>query len=161
MKKSILDPLSDFKEYDLPTVHGYRERKEVPERSTGVTPMQDPNQSELNEKLVLPHLITIRRKKMKKHKRKKFVKRMRFVFRRRRQLKQKRKERAIQKYEREQVKLGQLYSAEQYIDEQLALARKSGWHIDIIAEFNREREKERAAAATSAAGGSSDSNSKH
>ena len=162
MKKSIIDPLSNFKEYDLPTVDGYRERKEVPERSTGVTPMQDPNQSELNEKLVLPYMITIRRKKMKKHKRKKFIKRMRFVFRRRRQLKENRKENEIQKYEREQVKLGQLYSAEQYVDEQLALARKSGWHIDIIAEFNRERQKERAAtAATSAAAGSSDSNSKH
>ena len=99
---------------------------------------------------------------MKKHKRKKFIKRMRFVFRRRRQLKENRKENEIQKYEREQVKLGQLYSAEQYVDEQLALARKSGWHIDIIAEFNRERQKERAAtAATSAAAGSSDGNSKH
>ena len=160
MKKSIIDPLSNFTEYDLPTVRGYGERKEMPERSTGVTPMQDPSYSEVTEKLVLPHLITIRRKKMKKHQRKKFIKRMRFVFRRRRQLKEKRKEREIQKYERDQVKLGQLYSAEQYVDEQLALARKSGWHIDIIAEFNREKQKERAAAATSAAG-SSDSNSKH
>ena len=51
-------------------------------------------------------------------------------------------------------KLGEQYSAEQYVDEQLALARKSGWHIDIVAEFNHERQKEQAAAASS-----SDSNS--
>jgi len=161
MKKSIIDPLSNVEEYDLPTVHG--ERKELPEVSTGVTPIEDPKtENEVADKLVLPLLVTIRHKKMKKHKRKKFRKRMRFVMRKRRQLKEKRKERAIQKYEREQAELGQLYNAEHVIDEQLVLARKSGWHVDIIAEFNREREKERAATAVSAsaAASSSDSSSK-
>ena len=149
MKKSIIDPLSNFQEYDLPTVTGHAERKDVPEVSTHVTPIKDPNQSEVSEKMVLPLLVTIRRKKMKKHRRKKWKKKMRFVLRRKRQLKANRKEREIQKYEREQVKMGERYSAEQYVDEQLALARKSGWHIDIIAEFNRAREKEKAAASSS------------
>lgn len=147
MKKSIIDPLLDFKEYDLPTLPGGGERKEVPGVSTTVRSIKDPNQSEVADKMAL-HLTIIRRKKMKKHKRKKLKKRMRFVMRRRRQLKEKKKEREIQKYEREQAKLGELFSPEQYVDEQLALARKSGWHIDIIAEFNRERQKEKAAAAS-------------
>ena len=158
MKKSIIDPRFNFnKEYDLPTMPSCVERKEVPETSTSVTPVEDPTPGEITDKMVLPHLVTIRRKKMKKHKRKKLIKRMRFVLRRRRQLKEKRKERAIQQYEREQAKLGQLYNAEQCIDEQLALARKSGWHIDIIAEFNREKEKDKAAAASSVAASSSSS----
>jgi len=84
---------------------------------------------------------------------------MRFVMRRRRQKKEKRKEREIQQYEREQAKLGQAYNAEKYIDDQLALARKSGWHIDIISEFRREREKERGAA-TAAGAASRDSDNK-
>jgi len=84
---------------------------------------------------------------------------MRFVMHRRRQKKQKRKEREIQQYEREQAKLGQAYSAEKYVDEQLALARKSGWHIDIISEFVHEQEKKRAAA-TAAGSSSHESNNK-
>jgi len=151
MKKSIIDPVLNFKEYDLPTVSGHGEKREVPGRPTGVTPIEDRGRNEVAEKMILLHLIIIRRKKMKKHKRKKLIKRMRFVLRKRRQLKAKRKEREIQKYEREQIKLGELYNAEQYVDEQLTLARKSGWHIDIIAEFNREREKDRAAASSAPA----------
>ena len=79
-------------------------------------------------------------------------------MRRRRQLKEKKREREIQQYEREQVKLGQLYNPEQSVDEQLALARKSGWHVDIVAEFSRAGEKEKGAAA---GGDSSDSNRKN
>jgi len=160
MKKSIIDPLSNFTEYDLPTTAGHDERKDMPGLSTGITPVEDPKQNAVTDKMVLPYMITIRRKKMKKHKLRKLRKRMRFVMRRRRQLKEKRKEREIQQYEHEQAKLGQLYSAEQYVDEQLALARKSGWHIDVIAEFNREREKEKMASAATA-GTTGSNNSKH
>ena len=159
MKKSIIDPLLNFTEYDLPTSASRNERKDMPAVSTGITPVEDPKQNTVTDKMVLPYMITIRRKKMKKHKLRKLRKRMRFVMRKRRQLKEKRKEREIQQYEREQAKLGQLYSAEQYVDEQLALARKSGWHIDVIAEFNREREKEKESSATASTTGSN--NSKH
>jgi len=155
MKKSIIDPLLNFTEYDLPTVPGRDVRKDVPEVSTGVIPIEDPSQNAVTSKMLLPNMLVVRRRKMKKHKLKKLRKRLRFVMRRRRQLKEKRKEREIQQYEREQAKLGQLYNAEQYVDEQLVLARKSGWHIDIIAEFNREKEKDRAAPAAASSTGSS------
>ena len=138
----------------MPTVSGGAERRDVPEASTDVTPIEDPSQIPVADRTMLLNMIQVRRRKMKRHKLKKRRKRQRFMMRRRRQLKAKKKEREIQKYEREQAKLGELFSADQYVDEQLALARKSGWHIDIIAEFNREREKERAAAA----GGDSTSN---
>jgi len=147
MKRSIIDPLSNFTLYDLPTVADRDERKDMPQVSGSVTAVKDPDQNAVANEMLLVNMLQIRRRKMKKHKLKKLRKRMRFVMRRRRQLKQKRKERAIQQYEREQAKLGQQYSAEQYVDEQLALARKSGWHIDIIAEFNRERQKEQTSAA--------------
>lgn len=158
MKKSIIDPLLNFQEYDLPTLPGLADRKDMPNVSPASVPVTvgDPNTTEITPKMVLPELITIRRRKMKKHKLKKFRKRMRFVMRRRRQKKAKQKEREIQQYEREQAKLGQAYSAEKYVDEQLALARKSGWHIDIISEFVHEQEKKRAAA--TAAGSSSHEN---
>jgi len=161
MKKSIIDPLLHFKEYDLPPLPGHTERKELPHISPISVPVtiEDPRNTGVTSKLVLPELITIRRRKMKKHKLKKLRKRMRFVMRRRRQKKEKRKEREIQQYEREQAKLGQAYNAEKYIDDQLALARKSGWHIDIISEFRREREKERGAA-TAAGAASRDSDNK-
>jgi len=159
VKKSIIDPLSNSTQFDLPTtVPGRAERKDVPEVSDSVTPVEEPGRSDAVDKLVLPKLITIRHKKMKKHQRRKLRKRMRFVMRRRRQLKEKKREREIQQYEREQVKLGQLYNPEQSVDEQLALARKSGWHVDIIAEFSRAGEKEKGAAA---GGDSSDSNRKN
>lgn len=161
MKKSIIDPLSNFKVYDLPMPSGNAYRKDVPNTSPSSIPVaiEDPNKTEVTHKMVLPKLITIRRKKMKKHKLKKLRKRMRFVMRRRSQKKLKQKEREIQQYEREQAKQGEAYSAEQYVDEQLALARKSGWHIDIISEFSREKEQKRVAA-DGAGSGSHDSNSK-
>lgn len=155
MKKSIIDPLSKFQEYDLPTLPGLADRKDMPDVSPTSVPVtvEDPNKTEITPKMVLPKLITIRRKKMKKHKLKKFIKRMRFVMRRRRQKKEKRKEREIQQYEREQAKLGQAYSPEKYVDEQLALARKSGWHIDIISEFVHKQEKKRGAATADGSSG--------
>jgi len=145
MKKSIIDPLSNFEVFDLPMLPGHAERKDVPNASLPVA-VEDPTKNKVTPMMVLPYLITIRRKKMKKHKLKKLRKRLRFVMRKRRQKKERRKEREIQQYEREQAKLGQAYNPEQYVDEQLALARKSGWHIDIISEFNHEQEKKRAAA---------------
>ena len=154
MKKSIIDPRLNYREYDLPTLPSCDERKDMPAVSTGTVSIEDPNHSEVTHKAVLPKLITIRRRKMKKHKLKKLRKRMRFVMRRQRQRKEKRKELRIQQYEKDQANEGQMFDAEQYIDEHLALARKSGWHVDIISEFNRDRKKE------SAAGGSSDSSSK-
>ena len=154
MKRSIIDPLSNLTLYDLLTVAGHDGRKDAPQVSSNITTIGDPDQSSVANEMLLLNMLQIRRKKMKKHKLRKLRKRQRFVMRWRRQLKEKRKECAIQQYEREQAKLGEQYSAEQYVDEQLALARKSGWHIDIITEFNHERQKEQAAAASS-----SDSNS--
>jgi len=159
MKNSVIDPLLNFNVYELPMLPGHAERKDAPDTSVtsiSVT-VEDPSKTKVTPKMVLPYLITIRRKKMKKHKLKKLRKRLRFVMRRRRQKKEKRKEREIRQYEREQAKLGQAYNPEQYVDEQLTLARKSGWHIDIITEFSREQQKKRAAsaAAAAAAGGAS------
>jgi len=139
MKKSIVDPLSSFRQYDLPTSPGLAERTDLPAVPSSITPLGDPDRTEVVTKLVLPKLLTIRHKKMKKHKRQKLRKRLRFMMRRRRQKKATKKERELQEYERGQIKLGEAYSAEHYVDEQLSLARKSGWHVDVIAEFQRER----------------------
>lgn len=134
MKKTIVDPTSVLRAYELPSLMN-RVVKDAPASQVSSDPVGDPVQTSDVVKVTLPYLMTIRHKKMKKHKLKKLRKRMRFVMRKRRAFKQRRKEQAIQEVERKFAKEAADYDPEKYIEERMLLARQSGWGIDIVAEY--------------------------
>lgn len=103
------------------------------------TPVSDPQTSPVADVVMLPYLMTIRHKKMKKHQLKKLRKRMKFVMRRRKEVKRKRRERQILEYEQKMAKEGADYDAEKFIEQQLLKARSAGWGIDIVAEFSKKK----------------------
>jgi hypothetical protein len=137
-KKTIVDPSSVRLAYDLPSLVN-RVMKDAPTMPGSSVPLGDPVQTSDVVKVTLPYLMTIRHKKMKRHKLRKLRKRMRFVMRKRRAFKQRRKEQAIQEVERKFAKEAADYDPEKYIEEQMSVARKSGWGIDVVAEFVRNR----------------------
>ena len=79
----------------------------------------------------MPLLIKIRRAKMKKHQKKKWRKRMQFKLRDQKIIKLKKKEKKLQDIENEYSTMTKEFDAEKFVDEQIALARKGGWGIDI------------------------------
>jgi hypothetical protein len=139
VKKSILDPLSGLRAYDLPTFYGIVDVKEMPAVSKVSVPVTDPRSTPVVEKVTLPYLMTIRHKKMKKHQRRKLRKRMRFVRRRRKAEKRRRREREIQAYERKMAMEAADYDSDKFVEGQLLKARNAGWGIDIIAEYAKKQ----------------------
>ena len=85
-------------------------------------------------------LIGIRRSKMKKHQKKKWRKRMQFKIRDQKIVKLKKREKKLQEFEKEYSNLTGEFDAEKFVDEQLALARKGGWGIDIWSQ-RKERQQ--------------------
>lgn len=75
-----------------------------------------------NGKMEAARLIVIRRRKMKKHKLKKLRRKMKFEWAKVRQRREMRKEKAFQAKLIAQVKAGEAFNAEQYVDEQLRMA---------------------------------------
>ena len=90
----------------------------------------------------MPLLIKIRRAKMKKHQKKKWRKRMQFKLRDRKIMKLKKKENKLQDIENEYSTMSKEFDAEKFVDEQIALARKGGWGIDIWSQ-RKERLQEK------------------
>lgn len=134
MKKTIVDPASILRAYELPSLVN-RVAKDAPTSRVSSDPVGDPVHPSDVVKVTLPYLMTIRHKKMKRHKLRKLRKRMRFVMRKRRAFKQRRKEQVIQEVERKFAKEAADYDPEKYIEERMSLARKSGWGIDVVAEY--------------------------
>lgn len=88
---------------------------------------------------LMPLLITIRRKKMKKHKRRKLRRKLLFVNRKFRHAQQKIKEKKIVDYEIKQKKWGEAYDASADMACNLDKARRAGWGIDVIAEYTASK----------------------
>jgi len=137
IKKSIVDPTVTYRAYELPTCIG-RNVKNAPMSREIKDSVGDPLQIPGVAKVTLPYLMTIRHKKMKRHKLKKLRKRMRFLMRKRRAVLQRKKEQAIQEVERKFAKEAAEYDPEKYIEEKMALARRSGWGIDVVSEYSNK-----------------------
>ncbi|XP_036323935.1 uncharacterized protein LOC118737495 [Rhagoletis pomonella] len=78
-----------------------------------------------NGKMEAARLIVIRRRKMKKHKLKKLRRKMKFEWAKVRQRREMRKEKAFQAKLIAQVKAGEAFNAEQYVEEQLRKANEN------------------------------------
>ncbi|XP_011193786.1 uncharacterized protein LOC105219375 isoform X2 [Zeugodacus cucurbitae] len=78
-----------------------------------------------NGKMEAARLIVIRRRKMKKHKLKKLRRKMKFEWAKVRQRREMRKEKAFQAQLIAQVKAGEAFNAEQYVEEQLRKANEN------------------------------------
>uniref|UniRef100_A0A0K8UBK1 Pyruvate dehydrogenase E1 component subunit beta n=1 Tax=Bactrocera latifrons TaxID=174628 RepID=A0A0K8UBK1_BACLA len=78
-----------------------------------------------NSKMEAARLIVIRRRKMKKHKLKKLRRKMKFEWAKVRQRREMRKEKAFQAKLIAQVKAGEAFNAEQYVEEQLRKANEN------------------------------------
>ncbi|KAL3861086.1 hypothetical protein ACJMK2_007167 [Sinanodonta woodiana] len=84
------------------------------------------------EKLTKWNVIAIRRKKMNRHKLKKRRKKLKFLYRKIRQRRLKKKEQKLQE-EVESIRArGTKYDALQEVKDNLAQARKGGYHMDIF-----------------------------
>ncbi|KAH0945096.1 hypothetical protein HN011_007728 [Eciton burchellii] len=95
-------------EYDSPTLEKY---------------IDLPTNGDIFEKQAA-HLIVIRRKKMKKHKRRKLAKRMKFVWEKLRIKRKQKKEKIFQGKLIRQVKKAQAFDAKKYVQEKLEILNK-------------------------------------
>ena len=90
----------------------------------------------------MPLLMKIRKTKMKKHQKKKWRKRMQFRIRDRKILKLKKREQKLQEFENQYSTMTKEFDAEKFVDEQVALAKKGGWGIDIWSQRKQRQQEE-------------------
>lgn len=89
--------------------------------------------------ILAKNILKIRRKKMNRHHLKKLRKRMKFVFRRRLHRKMKLKEAKIQEEFRAIMKRAEDFEPRDFVQKNLELARKGGFHIDIFESSRQQR----------------------
>ena len=139
-KITILDPSAMKNWYNLPTYNSVVTEKVTPAWQN-IYPISDPDPLQkvidqgmpTREIYTMPLLVTIRHKKMKKHKLKKLRKRMRFLYRRLKLEKKKKKEYRLQQLCAAKIASGNAFDAEAYIAQQIEAAKRGGFKIDIFA----------------------------
>lgn len=155
-KKTILDPLLINTSYDLPTGFSIVTEKVTPSLHH-LVPIEDPDplQGVVDGRLppikkeAMPWLMTLRKRKMKKHKLRKLRKKMLFVNRNLRLIKFKKREKEMQMIEKRYLDWGKEFDAEKFVDEQLKLAKSGGYEIDILADRHKAKLKSEAKASGS------------
>lgn len=146
IKWTILDPLKDQRRYELPSFLIQGTEKFTPS-SLKIVPIEDPQihpHLPVIKKETMPHLINVRKRKMKKHKLKKFRKRMIFLHRKLTEIKKKRKEKALQAIERSFATSAREFDAEKYVAEHIKDAKRGGWKIDVIQRWQESKKEEKA-----------------
>ena len=143
-KKTIINPLKPC-EYFLPDISIVQEK---------LTPGLDINFPKIDPDILqtvidrgspplvkhcMPYLVRVRYKKMKKHKLKKLRKRMLPLNRKLTEAKKRKKEKATRATEQMYHDTARLYKPEEYVDDQLRMARKGGYRVDIFQTRNETR----------------------
>ncbi|XP_054725656.1 uncharacterized protein LOC129235690 isoform X2 [Anastrepha obliqua] len=132
---SILQPMTSTSIGDFPSRHEIIESprnkwlseiNDIVDEPTMPHEIQAPTTTSIsNGKMEAARLIVIRRRKMKKHKLKKLRRKMKFEWAKVRQRREMRKEKAFQAKLIAQVKAGEAFNAEQYVEEQLRTANEN------------------------------------
>jgi len=133
-KITILDPVVSQGHYILPTSTKIIQEKVSPSLHTPdkIAPATNKSSYKIEAKRKLLGLITIRHKKMKKHKLKKLRKRMFYVWKREREIKARKKEKLMVLYEQNWQRLADEFNAEKYVQDQIDTAKKGGWGVNIF-----------------------------
>ncbi|CAD5122459.1 DgyrCDS10882 [Dimorphilus gyrociliatus] len=87
----------------------------------------------------MPRLVTIRHKKMKKHKLKKFRKRMHYVLKKQKEQRLKKRLKAIKAEEVVLLNEARKWNPEKVLEEEIEAAKRGGWKVDVLENYKRRQ----------------------